>query len=58
MFAFLVVMPIKKQYVINRASRSSRARGLKLKTLFASMPCPVVALFTGAWIETLIQSKT
>ena len=28
-FAFLVVMPIKKQYVISRLSRPSRARGLK-----------------------------
>ena len=42
------------------ASRSLRARGLKLVNNIVNLSCFCVALFTGAWIETnyrIVQKK-
>ena len=38
---------------LRMASRSSRARGLKLNRFPYRDQCLLVALFTGAWIETM-----
>ena len=51
-------LKLKKSGTKHKApmSRSLRARGLKRAFYFLQALCKIVALFTGAWIETKIWS--